>query len=191
MYTDVMIDTETTGVTSFDHTAMIQLAGVKFNYDTDEVSSDFFNMSLKIPAKRHWDESTRIWWGRQKPHILQEIMANGQDPHAVMSAFVDWLRKDYPHANPEGLRFWAKPAHFDFSYVASYLNEFGLPNPCHFRYVRDMNSFIAGLHGTAGHIRIEEEIEFVGDQHNALYDAIHQIKVLLEAKRRTYQGEVV
>lgn len=183
MFTDVMVDVETTGTTSFDHTAVIQIAAVKFNYETEEVSDNFFNASLTIPPSRFWDAGTREWWGKQKPHILKGIMASARHPQVVMREFYDWLLADYPQTD-DGLRWWSKPSHFDYSFIASYFNQYGLTNPCHYRNVRDMNSFMAGLSGSPAHPVMEKQVEFEGDEHNALYDSIFQLKVLFAQKAR-------
>lgn len=189
IFNDVMVDIETSG-TSVDHAGIIQIAAVKFDYATSAVSEDVFNYCLRLPPNRFWDEGTREWWGRQKAHILAEIKAQGQDPHAVTKAFYDWLLKDYPQT-PGGLRFWSKPLSFDFALVASYFKQYGYDNPCHFRYARDLNSYIAGLNGSPEHIDIEKQIEFEGDAHNAIADVVHQIKVLFAAKSRFIKAEVV
>lgn len=182
MFTDVMVDIETTG-TQFDRTAIIQIAAVKFNYDTEEVSSNFFNASLSIPSTRFWDEGTRQWWGKQKKGVLDSIMAHARNPREVIGEFYSWLLQDYP-ATDDGLRWWSKPSHFDYSFVSSYFNEYGLSNPCHYRTVRDMNSFMAGLTGDPTHPQMEKLVEFEGDEHNALYDSLHQLKVLFAQKNR-------
>lgn len=178
----MMVDIETTGL-DIDNTAILQIAAVKFNYMTGEIDDNFFNASMTIPPGRYWDEGTRTWWGKQKPHILQEITRNGRHPQVVMREYYDWLLKDYPDTN-DGLRFWGKPTHFDFSFIDSYLKQYGLTNPCSFRFARDMNSFMAGLSGDPTHPDMEKRVEFDGDAHNALYDTIYQIKVLFEMKKR-------
>jgi inhibitor of KinA sporulation pathway (predicted exonuclease) len=185
-----MVDVETTGTTSFDHTAMIQLAAVKFNFETEDVSMDFFNQSLAIPPNRFWDKGTEAWWKRQKPHILQNIQASAQPPEQVMRAFHVWLLKDYPHTD-DGLRFWGKPTHFDFSFVASYFNQYELSNPCHYRSARDLNSFMSGLSGSPDTLGMENQVEFHGDEHNALDDTLHQIKMLFAAKQRYQSVEII
>lgn len=179
-----MVDIETTGTTSFDNNGILQIAAVKFNYDTGDIDTNFFNACLRLPTHRYWDEGTRSWWSKQKPHILKDIMANGRDHRTVIREYYDWLLLDYPHDNAEGLRFWGKPTHFDYSFLASYLNEAGLSNPCSFRFARDLNSFMAGLSGSPAHPNMEQQVEFDGDQHNALHDSIFQIKMLLAQKDR-------
>lgn len=185
-----MVDIETTGTTSFDHTAVIQIAAVKFNYDTEEVSEKFFNSSLTIPPGRFWDAGTREWWGKQKPGVLQGIMATGRHPQVVIREFYDWLLADYPDTK-QGLRWWSKPSHFDYSFIASYFNQYGLTNPCHYRAVRDMNSFMAGSTGSPSHPDAEKLIEFSGDEHNALHDTIFQLQVLFAHKAKWTACETV
>lgn len=188
MFTDVMVDIETTGTSSFDHTAILQIAGVKFNYDTQEVSPDMFNMSLSIPHGRYWDKQTEAWWHKDKLHVLRDIQARAQPPEVAMRAFYNWLLKDYP-TNPDGLRFWAKPPHFDYSFIASYFRQFNMDNPCAYNKTRCLNSTLAALRGSADHWPLENEIEFQGDQHNALMDALHQVRVLFAAINKTSQSE--
>lgn len=174
-YFDVMVDVETTG-TDFNHTAMIQLAAVRFNLAERSVdSSNMFNRALLIPPGRFWDEGTREWWGRQKREILHDIYARMEDPKTVMDAFADWIG----YAPEQPVRFWAKPTSFDFSFVASYFNQYGIPNPFHFRWATDVNSFIRGL---AADPSVEQfKIDFQGDAHNALIDCINQINCVFQA----------
>ena len=82
-YPDCMVDLETTG-TSFDRTAIIQIAAVRFNFDTGEIDHDMFDRCLWIPQNRHWDEDTRAWWGKQKREVLQDILFRGEDPRIVL-----------------------------------------------------------------------------------------------------------
>lgn len=175
-YPDIMVDVETTGLDSSDN-AMIQLAAVKFNLKERSVNADsMFNKCLSIPPRRYWDESTRQWWSEQKRSILMEIYANMEDPRSVMEAFTEWV-------GPSGsspLRFWAKPIHFDWGFVASYYKEFGMMNPFHFRVATDMNSYIRG-YGRDPDI-VDHRTEFKGDAHNALYDVLNQIDSLFQAE---------
>lgn len=172
---DVMIDVETTGTKS-EHTAMIQLAAVRFNLAEKTIdTSNMFNRCLLIPPNRFWDEDTRDWWGRQKREILQDIYARMEDPRIVMQAFQDWVGP----SGEEPLRFWAKPISFDFPFFASYCNQFEVMNPFHFRFATDMNSYIRGLAKDSSLATFETE--FQGDAHNALHDCINQIDAVFQA----------
>lgn len=177
-FPDIMVDIETTG-TSPDHGAIIQLAAVKFNLLERTVdATDLFDRCLEIPAKRWWDEGTREFWMKQPRHIIQGIYSRMEDPLSVMTEFGEWVG----YSNPEPPRFWGKPTHFDYSFIASYFNQFGVLNPFHYRYARDMNSFISGLYANPDVQKIE--VEFQGDVHNAIFDVLHQIQTLFEAMDR-------
>lgn len=187
MFHDVMVDIETTG-TNYERNAIIQIAAVKFDYETGAVCPDTFDRCLHIHPGREWDMDTRAWWVKQG-NVLQEIQKRGEDPYTVVRAFYDWLLEDWPSDRPEGRQFWAKPTSFDHPFLTSYFRMFGLDMPCHYRFCRDLNSFMAGLSGRTPHP--EFTVDFEGDEHNALFDCFHQIKLLLHAKQSTTQGVVL
>lgn len=186
-----MIDTETTGKKP-GRNAIIQISAVKFNYETGEVSPDFFDRCLHVHPGREWDPDTRAWWTKQG-QVLHTIQQRMEDPYTVVKAFYDWLLDGWPpkDVRAEGVQFWSKPTHFDFPLIADYFEMFGLDMPTHYRYARDMNSFLAGLAGHPRHVPIEDELPNEGPSHNALYDVIHQVKTLLVAKDRFPKVEIL
>lgn len=172
---DVMVDIETTG-TRPEHTAMIQLAAVKFNLAERKLdTSNMFNRCLRMPPGRYWDEGTREFWSKQKPHILRNIFARMEDPKLVMEDFAAWAG----YSPEEPLRFWAKPTSFDFSFVSSYCDQFEVMNPFHFRFATDMNSFIRGLARDSSLATFK--VDFQGDEHDGIFDAINQIDAVFKA----------
>ncbi|MDR3436472.1 3'-5' exoribonuclease domain-containing protein [Telmatospirillum sp.] len=173
IYTDCMVDVETTGLES-GRNAMIQIAAVKFNLETQEVSPEFFNRCLRIPPHRFWDEDTWNWWSNDKAAILISILKRAEDPALVMKDFVDWSTKEDTNVPT----FWSKPSHFDFPFVASYCRDYGLVMPYDFRRANDMRSFMRGKAWPLP--AIEPRIEFAGTAHNAIHDVLHQIQVLFE-----------
>lgn len=184
-----MVDIETTG-TNAERNAIIQIAAVKFNYETGEVSNDFFNRCLHVHPGREWDMETRGWWMKQG-QVLETIQARAEDPYTVMRAFYEWLLADWPAERPEGVQFWGKPTHFDYVFITSYLKMFGMENPCHFRYARDLNSFMAGLRGETAHPAYEDDPVMDGPAHDALFDTLHQIKLLMHAKSKVVKASIV
>jgi DNA polymerase III epsilon subunit-like protein len=175
--TDVIVDCETTGTDPY-HNGMIQLAAIKFNYDTEEIGG-VFNRSLVLPPNRYWSESTRQWWGQQRPGLLQEIMAKEEDAQDVIRAYHQFIG-----AEGQPLRFWSRGS-FDFWFVQSYMDQFGLPMPHQFWKARDTRSFLAALHGTAD----EPDLSWVtapGDAHNALRDNVVELKRLFNAKHGVF-----
>lgn len=167
----VMVDIETTGVNP-DRSAIIQIAAWKFDPITQDIDTQFFDRCLSIPKLRFWDEGTRLWWAQQKPEILRDIWDRMEDPKTVLEGFIDWVD---PSSAPI---FWSKPTHFDYMFISSYLSDYEVVNPFHFRTANDLNTFLRSLH-FPGDVP-EIDVEFTGDAHNARMDALHQICVLFE-----------
>lgn len=174
MYTDVMIDIETTG-TQPDRNAILQIAAVRFNLKENTVDGNVFNMCLDIPPHRHWNEDTRAWWGKQNQETLRRILDQRQDWRAVMNELVKWSQP------AQSLRFWSKPTHFDYMFLSSYFADADLPQMFSYREATDMNSFLRGLY-KGDKVPTDEEIGVVMESnqaHDALNDTFHQVQVLM------------
>jgi hypothetical protein len=170
-----MVDIESTGLLP-DRSAILQISAVKFNLKEKTVCPDFFKESLSIPQHRHWDQGTLSWWVKDKAPLLKDIMSRAKPHRQVINQFAD-----YSYQNP-GFRFWSKPTHFDFMFLASYFHDEHLVNPFHYRVARDLNTYLEALFYP--HAVPETElaaIPFDGPAHDSLFDALHQLKVLFKA----------
>jgi DNA polymerase III alpha subunit (gram-positive type) len=176
-YTDVMVDTETTGLDPHLN-GLMQIAAVKFNYATGEIGPAF-DRCMAMAPNRHWDEDTRTWWGSQRKDILQNIIRRMEAPQQVLIEFAQFM------AAPEPVRFWAKPVHFDFPMIASHYRQFGMVVPINYRFTRDLNTYVAAMNGGADHHQMEH-VEPPADAHNALVDVVYQLKILFAAKARDF-----
>jgi DNA polymerase III alpha subunit (gram-positive type) len=168
---DISVDIETTG-TDPSHSNMIQLAAVKFDIETKTVGDTFDQAMFEVP-NRWWDEGTRDWWMEgEKWDVYCGIVARARPPQEVLQEFRDWALKGIPGGE---VRVWAKPISFEFPFLSSYYKQFGIMMPFHYRYAVDLNSYIFGR----GHKDINafwNDIAPVGDAHNALHDALYQIR---------------
>lgn len=171
-YTDVMVDLETTGLNP-DENAIIQIAGVRFNIENKQVDTQFFDRCLRIPQKRFWDEGTRDWW-LEKEDLLRSLYRRMEDPAIVIKDFQNFCMP----VMGQQLRWWSKPSHFDYPFVQSYMKQFGLQMPFDFREANDLRSFLRGVHFPK--IIPEVNVSFEGEAHNAIFDTLHQIKILFE-----------
>lgn len=169
-FPDVMLDLESTGVDQANN-AIIQIAAVKFNLRTGEISHDFFDRCLLPAPKRYWEEDCRNWWSK-RPAVIQQIYGRMEDPKGVLEALCEW-------AGP-GCTMWGKPTHFDHSFLDSYFKQFGMQIPFFYRAANDMNSFIRGRYFPHVPPTWEKDLPFEGEAHNALHDVLHQIKVLFK-----------
>ena len=171
--TDCMVDIETTGL-SPDDTAIIQIGAIKFNYDTEEIGEPF-SRCLSIQVGRYWDEDTRGFWMGKNRSVFDTIVARMESPELVMRDFYQYAIRD------GSLRFWAKPTSFDFPFLQSYFRSYSLPMPFHYRTARDLGTYIAARAGGVEHVDMNH-VESGGDLHDALADAVFQLRVLFEAK---------
>lgn len=179
MMPDLMVDIETTG-TDPSHAAIIQIAAVRFDFDTMRIGESFC-ASLTMPSNRHWDEDTRTWWMKNL-EVYEAIVAEEQDAGQVWRSFVDWCVRTSSLAGDD--RLWAKPISFEWPFLQSYGKQFSLDLPFHYRNAVDLNSFTRGMQRQPGAKPFDwqQEIPFVGDAHNAIDDVLHQIKIALTAK---------
>lgn len=181
--TDVMVDIETTG-TNPQFGAIIQLAAVKFNYETGDIGGTF-NRSLAMAPNRFWDDGTRRWWQQQKRAILDGIIARMEDPGLVIRDYHAFICQE---GRP--VRFWSRGS-FDYYFMTSYMEQYGLQMPHRYSDARDLRSYIAGRWGYP----TEPDLSWLkgtvqGDAHNALFDCVVQLKQLFAARDRQW-GEVL
>ena len=175
IYTDVMVDIETTGVNP-DRNAIIQIGAVKFRRDTREVCPNFFKASLTMPKWRSWDQGTLQWWSKQK-EVLNSILVAQRPYQDVMDEFQTWLVD--PLESARNIRFWSKPTHFDYMFISSYFSDLDMINPLSYREATDLNSFIRGAyHPNPVDMELEQSIVHNGAAHDGLEDCFYQLKLL-------------
>lgn len=184
--TDIMVDIETMGTNP--HTSgIIQLSAIKFNYHTGEIGNMFDRCPMPLPF-RGWSDSTREFWMGKNRKVFESIVMRAEPAGPVFQDFVDFASHEAPM---DGYRFWGKPTHFDFSFIADAMESLGHPMPFHFRYARDLNSFMAGLMGDPAHPNVESMVENKGIAHNGLHDCAYQIDMLMHVKNRWVPSEVM
>lgn len=169
-FNHIMVDLETTG-TSPEHSAIVQLSAVRFNFETREIDMNMFDQCLLIPKNRFWEEDTRDWWATQDQKIIHSIWSRMRDPKTVMTEFAQWAQRDL---DGETVKLWAKPSHFEYPFIESYFKAYDLPRLFHYRHVEDLNSWCRAR----GCPDLDGQLEFEGDAHNAIHDVLHQIKTL-------------
>jgi 3' exoribonuclease, RNase T-like len=174
-YPDLMVDVETTGLDPAN-CAIIQIGAVPFNYQTGEIdSANMYCRSMTMPKNKFWTSGTDKFWLQDNREVYLKIMETAQDPRAVLLDFHSYVlaRGD--------VGMWAK-GFFDWQMIEQHYIGLNMDTPFNFRQAKDMRSFICGLRGETTYY--DEEVEKVGDAHNALHDCLTQLKILFKAKEK-------
>ena len=160
---DVLLDLETSGVNP-NTAAIIQIGAVKFDPFSGEMG-ETFKVSLKMPRNRYWQEDTRKFWLSRLP-LFNEIVKDEKDTYEGFKSFIDWVNKDT--INP---RVWSKPLSFDVPFIASYCEQYDVPNPFNHWEHRDVRSFLMGIYGEN---LPKLEMKNGLTEHDALCDAVNE-----------------
>lgn len=181
---DVMLDVETTGTDPY-HNGILQIAAWKFDYKTGEVG-DCIDIPVQLAPNRYWDLGTIQWWRQEEDRLnhLNFLMANGLPAREGWQKLFDWI------GNPnQKVRLWAKPITFEYPFLESHFRQLGITMPFHYRFCRDINTWIAALKGDPAATTYDVDVPFEGTPHNALWDALHDMRCLLRAKEMFENGE--
>lgn len=114
--------------------------------------------------------STIEWWLGQSEDARAAMVQPGEDIALCLLDFSDWLgRKEFS--------MWGNGSNFDNVILESAYHAFhavNTPDPWPYNANRDLRTILA-LYPEA------KNIEFTGEKHNALHDAVHQAKMLIAA----------
>lgn len=164
-----MIDLETMGTTP--GAAIVSIGVVIFDPRFGKVDKEntFYRELDWQTQKRHIDNETWKWWGRQSD-LAKGGLHGLEDLDDVLVELIDFL--------PSDVKVWGNGATFDISMLEDAYRQFNTDCPWKFYNVRDCRtikdiyeSSRGGLNKTMGSV--------VGSgAHNALNDALHQAEYI-------------
>lgn len=165
---DVMLDFETASTAS--NGAILSIGAVRFSLEGEMDDMAFYgsiSLESNLELGRIVDEDTLRWWMRQAPQA--QVVWHEPKEHiaSVFQAFNEWLGT---HGSMDNRRMWSNGADFDLPMAASVYRQLGLPTPWHFWNNRCFRTFKT----LPGAQRVKRPD--VGVKHNALDDAIAQVK---------------
>ena len=165
---DIMVDLETMG--TGPNAAIISIGAVKFT--KEGILDDKFYRVIDLGSSIHEggevDGDTILWWLQQSDEARAAFKESGVYLSDALREFYQWVP-----SNVDGV--WGNGASFDNTILSSAYRNMGIPTPWHFtqdRCFRTMKNLVP--------IQIERE----GVHHNALADAEHQARHLIEIWKR-------
>jgi len=173
---DLMIDIETLGTGS--NAVVVSIGAVLFDRDTGEIGPKFSkNLAYQdqLTVGRKVTESTIGWWMSQS----NEARCNSfmKVSHSTKDALLDF--KEFIESNvSDDCRPWGNGPSFDLVILESLFDDFDIKHPWHFRHVRCLRTFKDLIYNGKDLVR-------EGVYHDALDDAVHQAKIVIEGIRRS------
>lgn len=163
-YADVMIDIETLGRSP--GCAILSIGAVAFDRYTGEIGETFYCCMGAKNARNfgHVDQDTLVWWMKQSEQAKKDAFNGTDDPRSSAQAFREWL-------DPND-KVWGNGSVFDIVLLEQWFIATGHPIPWKFWNIRDVRTAVdlSGINP----LKFERE----GTFHNALDDAIHQVKYM-------------
>lgn len=121
------------------------------------------------------DSDTEKWWADQSQAAQSVLEEHSTDLALAFGCFSDWWieQQGGPATRDHYARFWANGSHFDFVLLEAAYRAMGQKVPWIYRAPRDCK--------TAWDMAGGVDLPFEGVEHNALDDARHQARCVIEA----------
>jgi exodeoxyribonuclease VIII len=160
-----MVDLETLGLDA--GSCILSIGAVVFEPHTNIIGNKFYvnidvqsqnNIGLKI------DPDTQAWWSKQSKEARDRLLVDRKSIMEAISLFDKFWRQNM------GVYFWSQGANFDGVLLTAVYKRLGITPP--WRYYNCYDTRTAyWLSGFAN-----ESVKREGTHHNALDDAIYQVK---------------
>ncbi len=170
---DLMIDLETLGTNNA--APIISIGAALFDIKNKQIGDTFYevlDVADQIDTKiRFVDSSTIKWWMNQSNAAKTVFKTKATSTKTALENFRTWIitRTDFNKVHP-----WGNGASFDISLIESLFKDYNIPCPWMFWNVMDLRTYKRFI----GKNSPIEKLE--GTNHNALDDAINQIKYVFK-----------
>lgn len=182
----VSFDIETLG--NKTNALITAIGAARFDIETGEIKETFY---CKVDVQKELDAGAKItgdtlaWWIGQDQAVLNESLEGPMNPAWVVHALLAFL-DDQPVAG-----YWGNGSTFDITFLTQFAERHSGVMPWErdddgqFRLIRDMRTRL----DIAEQLSFDRSmVEFEGDAHNALHDAVHQAKVISAATQYIKEG---
>lgn len=174
---DVMLDLET--LSTKQSANVIQISAVTFDLTNDNFSDiRTFNQCCELSSERTTDQDTLAWWNETNHDLLANLLRDGAgcDQLTAVHNFQHWIFELQNEYNM--VYVWGNGSTFDNAKIENMCEQYKLKYPVNYKCNMDLRTLIrvAGITTNLGEDYLKD-IAFEGDEHNALDDCKHQIKI--------------
>ena len=131
---------------------------------------------MKDQPKRRIDGGTIAWWMSQTPEAIERVFCHRSDL-SLKDALVKLRNWYHPDSKP-----WGNGASFDISILEHAYHQYRIPVPWKFWNIRDLRTLVDVGQRYAEFDKLD--FPFRGTKHDALDDARHEAKYVIEINRR-------
>lgn len=170
-YKHLMVDLET--MSNKGNAAIVSIGAVAFELSTGEIGPTFYSVvDLRSceHAGLHIDADTVLWWLKQSSEARSQIVVDGVNLHKALHD----LSRFAEGALTDDVQVWGNGVDFDNVILRNAYGAVGL-GPFWKHWNNRCVRTIVELGRNAG-IDPKKTLQFEGEPHNALDDAIHQAK---------------
>ena len=175
---DLMIDIETMGTKPYS--AIVSIGACFFDIETGDIGPKFYEVVSIDSCQKlgmNLDAATMQWWMKQD-EAAKKIFFGFKRP--VIDVMKDFQKFCSEYVSKKVLRPWGNGSSFDITLMESAFELTGVECPWNFWNVRDVRTIVALGSGISD---AKNTIKREGTYHNALDDAIHQVKYVSEIYR--------
>ena len=173
--TDIVLDLETMGTAS--DAAILSIGAVQVDRVRGKIAGAFYAVMCPdeaLGAGGTVSGSTFLWWLEQSTEARMALVSAPKAPLLqTLVQLADWMGVD-EDGKPSQVKVWGNGDTFDNVILDNTFKRCGIRTPWEFWNNRDLRTAmdLQGIRKSA--------VPFEGAQHNALYDAQHQAKLLLK-----------
>lgn len=170
LYSDLMIDLETTGNTS--KAGVLSIGACFFDVPTLTLGPTFYavlDINDQIKKGRILDKDTMKWWEGQSEEAKQVFKAKKFPVDKVLDAFSLWIKTN----GGSKIAPWGNGSSFDISIMETLYTDYGKKPPWMYWNVQDLRTFRRFVANGAKIVARE------GVYHNAKDDAVTQAQFVL------------
>lgn len=180
----LMIDLETMGTNP--DAPIVSIGAVFFEPTTGQAGPAFYE-TVSLESSMGYgcipDASTIEWWLKQSSEARSAILMDTLSLDDALSRLAEFVRDS---ASPDYTQLWGNGASFDNVLLRRSFERISMPCELKFFNDRDVRTMVEL--GKAIGINPRQEIPFDGEQHNALADALHQVKYVSAIWQRLIQN---